>query len=126
MLERLLDSDIARRFDSETQLSERVRESLAGLDPYVHARGRLCSATGPANGNMLRFSQESLSMFGAQMTCATQVSIAMLLLAFLPTATSHPDAAAGFIVNGDLRQALSVLHLKDAELLRAIYNDRDG
>ncbi len=64
-------------------------------------------------------------MFGAQMTCATQVSIAVLLVAFLPTATSHPDAAAGFIDYGDLRQALSVLPLKDAGLLRALYNDRD-
>ena len=55
----------------------------------------------------------------------TQVSIAMLLVAFLPTATSHPDAAAGFIDYGDLRRALSVLPSKDAEPLRAIHNDRD-
>ncbi|MHB0979671.1 MAG: hypothetical protein ACYC5Q_06295 [Thermoleophilia bacterium] len=126
MLKRLLDSETARRFDSETQLSARLGESLAGLDPYVHARGRLSSATGPANGNMLQFSRESLSLFGAQMMCATQVSIAVLLVAFLPTAASYPDAAAGFIDYGDLRQALSMLPLKDAELLRAIYNDRRG
>jgi hypothetical protein len=126
MLERLLDSDIARRFDSETQLSARLRDCLADLDPYVHARGRLSSSIGLANGNMLQFSQESLSLFGARMMCATQVSIAMLLVAFLPIATSHPDAAAGLIDYGDLRQALSVLASKDAELLRAIYNEREG
>lgn len=126
MLERLLGSDTARRFDSETQLSARLKDCLADLDPYVHARGRVRSATGLANGNMLRFSQESLLLFGAQLMCAMQVSIAMLLLAFLPTATSHPDAAAGFIDYGDLRRALSVLPSKDAELLRAIYDDRDG
>jgi hypothetical protein len=96
------------------------------LDPYVHARARLRSATWLANGNTLQFSQESLLLFGAQMMCTMQVSIAMLLLAFLPTATSHPDATAGFIDYGDLRRALSVLPLKDAELLRAIYGDRDG
>ena len=39
------------------------------LDPYVHARGRLRSAR-PVNGNMLRFSQESPSLFGARMMCA--------------------------------------------------------
>jgi len=50
---------------------------------------------------MLQFFQESLSLFGARMMCATQVSIAALLVAFLPTATSHPDATAGFIDYGD-------------------------
>jgi hypothetical protein len=94
MLERLLASDTARRFDSETQLAARLGHSLADLDPYVHARGLLRSATGLANGNMLRFSQESLSPFGARMMCVTKVSIAVLLVAFLPTATSHPEAAA--------------------------------
>lgn len=79
--------------DSETQLAARLRRSLAGLDPYVHARGLLRSATGLANENILRFSRESLSVFGARMMDATQVSIAVLLVAFLPTATSHPEAA---------------------------------
>lgn len=126
MLKRLLDSDTARRFDSETQLSARLKESLADLDPYVHARGRLRSATGLSNGNMLRFSRESLSIFSTRMMCTTQVSIAVLLVAFLPTATSHSDAAAGFINYEDLHRALTVLPSRDAELLRAIYNDRDG
>ena len=126
MRDRLLDSDAARRFDSETKLSARLEKSLSDLDPYVHARGRLRSATGLSSGNMLRFSRASLSLFGARMMCATQVSIAVLLVAFLPTATSHPDAAAGFIEYRDLLRALSVLPSKDAELFRAIYNDRDG
>lgn len=125
MLKRLLESDIAHEFDSETQLAARVRDSLSNLDPYVHARGRLRSATGLSAGNMLQFSKESLSQFGARLICTTQVSIAVLLVAFLPTATSHPEAAAGFIDYGDLHLALSVLSSKDAELLRAVYEGRD-
>jgi hypothetical protein len=125
MLKRLLKSEFANEFDSETQLSARVRESLSNLDPYVHARGRLRSATGLSAGNMLRFSKESLSQFEAQMICTTQVSIAVLLVAFLPTATSNPQAAAGFIDYGDLHLALSVLPSKDVELLRAVYEGRD-
>jgi len=125
MLKRLLGSDTARRFDTETQLAARLQESLASLDPYVHARGYLRSATGLSSGNLLRFSQESLSLFGTRMMCATQLSVAMLLLAFLPTATSHPEAAAGFIDDGDLLMALRVLPSKDAKLLREIYNERD-
>ncbi len=126
MCERLLESDCARRFDSETQLSARLSGSMRNLDPYVHARGRLRSATGLSSGNMLRFSEESLSQFGTQMMCATQASIAMLLLAFLPSATFHPDAAAGFIDSGDLHRALSVLPSKDATLLRGIYESRNS
>lgn len=126
ILQRLLDTDIARRFDSETQLAARLRESLASLDPYVHARGRLRSAIGLSRGNALGFSWESLSAFGTQMACTTQVSITVLLVAFLPTATSHPDAAAGFIDPGDLRRALGVLPPRDAQLLRQIYDDREG
>jgi hypothetical protein len=125
MLKRLLDSDIAREFDSETQLAARVQYSLSNLDPYVHARGRLRSATGVSAGNTLRFSKESLSQFGERMMCTTQVSIAVLLIAFLPTATSHPEAAAGFIDRGDLHLALSVLPPTDMELLRAVYEGRD-
>ena len=99
---------------------------LSSLDPYVHARGHLRSATGLSAGNTLRFSEESLSQFGTRMMCATQVSIAVLLVAFLPSATSHPQAAAGFINFGDLHLALGVLPSKDAELLRAVYDDRDA
>ena len=124
MLRRLLNSDVARKFDSETQLSARLQESLSSLDPYVHARGHMRSATGLSAGNMLRFSKESLSQYGTRMMCTTQVSIAVLLVAFLPSATSNVQAAAGFIDYGDLHLALGVLPSKDAELLRAVYDDR--
>jgi hypothetical protein len=122
----LLDSDAARDYDSATQLSARLGESLSSLDPYVHARGHLRSATGLSAGNTLQFSAESLSQYGTRMMCATQVSIAVLLVAFLPSATSCPEAAAGFIDGGDLHLALSVLPSKDAGLLRAIYDRRDA
>ncbi|MDP2234026.1 MAG: hypothetical protein Q8K89_10340 [Actinomycetota bacterium] len=126
MLGQLLDSDVAKRFDSETHLSARLGESMGELDSYVHTRGRLRSATGLSNANFLRFSEDSLSMFTTRMMCATQVSVAMLLLAFLPSATSVAEAAAGFIDDGDLHRALSILPAKDAELLRAMYDERDG
>lgn len=126
MLKRLLNSEVALKFDTETQLSVRLRESLSNLDPYVHARGHLRSATGLSAGNILRFSTKSLSEFGTRMICATQVSVAMLMIAFLPCSTSHPEAAAGFIDYGDLNLALSVLPPKDAEFLRIIYHTRDG
>lgn len=126
MRDRLLESDCARRFDSVTGLSARLSESMGKLDSYVHARGRLRSATGLSRGDMLRLSEESLSQFGTRMMCATQVSIAMLLLAFLPSATFHPDAAAGFIDSWDLQRALSVLPSKDATLLIGIYDSRNS
>lgn len=126
MCSRLFISDIARKFDSEAQLSARLQDSLSDLDPYVHARGCLRTATGLSSGNMLRFSEKSLLQYGTRMMCTTQVSITVLLIAFLPSATSYPDAAAGFINDGDLHQALSVLPTKDAQLLREIYNNRDG
>lgn len=125
MLKRLLESKIAQEFNSETKLDERVKDLLSNIDPYVHARGRLCTATGLSSGNMLRFSKESLLQFGDRMVRTTQVSIAMLLIAFLPTATSHPDAAAGFIEYWDLSRAMSVLPSKDVELLWAIYKGLD-
>ena len=126
MLGKLLDADEARRFDAETRLSARLAESLGDLHSYVHARGFLRSATGLSNGNFLRFSEESLSLFASRMMCATQVSVAILLLAFLPSATSVPEAAAGFIDGGDLQRALGILPLKDAALLKAMYDERDG
>jgi len=118
MLDGLLASDIARRFDAETHLRDRLREMFENLHPFVHETGWLRSATGLSKGNLLRFSEESMSLFGTRMTCATQLSIAMLLLAFLPTATSNEEAAAGFIDLADLLMALSVLPTKDAQLLR--------
>jgi len=126
MRQRLLHSDVARKFDSMVQISARFQESLSDLDPYIHARGHLRSATGLSAGNMLRFSEKSLLQYGTRMMCATQVSLTVLLIAFLPSATSYPEAAAGFIDYGDLHLALSVLPSKDAELLRAIYDNRDA
>jgi hypothetical protein len=126
MWARLLESDCARRFDCETELSVRLSESMGDLDPYVHARGRLRSAIGLSSGNILRLSEESLSQFGTRMMCASQVSITILLLAFLPRATFHPYAAAGFIDSGDLHRALIVLPSKDATLLRGIYDSRNS
>jgi hypothetical protein len=125
MRDLLLSSEVARDYNSATQLSARIEESLSALDPYVHARGHLRCAAGLSSGNTLRFSEESLSQYGARMGCATQVSIAALLVAFLPCAVSHPDTAAGFIDGGDLCLALSVLPPRDAELLRVIYDSRD-
>lgn len=126
MQKRLLNMEIVRQFDSEVGLSKRMDDLFRDLNHYVHARGFLRSATGISGGNMLRFSMSSLSQFGVCMVKATQISVVVLLLAFLPTATSHPDAAAGFINKSDLRRALSILPSKDAELLQAIYEGRDG
>ncbi len=123
MRDRLLESDCARRFDSATQFSARLADSIGNLDPYVHTRGRLRSATGLSSGNMLTFSEDSLSQCCTRMMSTTQISITVLLLAFLPTATFHPDAAAGFIDARDFRRALSVLPSKDANLLRGIYDN---
>ena len=124
MLRRLLDSNVARSFDSQTQLSLRFEESMRSLDPYVHVRGRLRSGTSLSGGNILQFSQESLSHFGTRMMCAVQVSVAVLLLAFLPSATFHPDASAAFIDLGDLHRALSILPSTDSGLLKAMYDSR--
>lgn len=124
MLKRLFKSKIAQEFKTETKLDERVKDLLSNIDPYVHARGSLCTATGLSSGNMLRFSKESLLQFGRRMFLTTQVSIAMLLIAFLPTATSQPGAAAGFIEYGDLSRALGVLSSSDVDFFRAVYNDR--
>jgi hypothetical protein len=124
MLKRLLESKIAQGFNSETKLDERVKGLLSNIDPFVHARGSLCTATGLSSGNMLRFSKESLLQFGDRMIRTTQVSIAMLFIAFLPTSTSHPGAAAGFIEYVDLNRALVVLPHKDVEFFRAVYKDR--
>jgi hypothetical protein len=124
MLGQLLESDAARLFDAEAGLSARLEESLVDLNSYVHSRGRVRSATGLSNGNFLRFSEDSLSLFTTRMMCATQISIAMLLLAHLPCATSASEAAAGFIDDDDLQRALSVLPAKDATLLKAMYQER--
>lgn len=124
MRDRLLDSSSSSRFDSEARLSARLEEALGDLDPYVHARGYLRSATGLSNGNMLRFSRDSLRVFCDRMMCATQVSIEVLLVAYLPTATSHPNAATGFIDDEDLETALGVLLPKNAALLKAMYEGR--
>jgi hypothetical protein len=126
MCKRLFLSDVARKFNSVAQLSARLQESLSDLDPYIHARGHLRSAMGLSGGNMLRFSEKSLLQYGTRMMCTTQVSITVLLIAFLPSATSYPDAAAGSIDYSDLHHALSVLPPKDAELLRAIYDNRNA
>jgi hypothetical protein len=126
MCSRLLRAEVASEYDSATRFAARLRESLSSLDPYVHARGHLRSATGLSAGNVLRFSEESLSQYATRMMCATQVSIGALLVAFLPSATSHPEAAAWFIDGGDLSRALSVLPSKDAEFLRAVYDGRDA
>ena len=69
--------------------------------------------------------KESLLLFGTHMMRATQMSISILLLAFLPTATSYADAAAGFIDGTQLSMALRVLPKKDAELFRQIHDNRE-
>ena len=125
MLKRLLESEIAQRFNAETKLDERVKDLLSDIDPYVHSRGHLCTASGLSSGNMLRFSKKSLLLFGDNMVRTTQVSIAIILIAFLPTATTNPNAAAGFIEDDQLYQAIRVLPSKDRELLWAIYRDRN-
>jgi hypothetical protein len=94
MLKKLLRSDIAREFDQKTKLSARLKEIFDGTNQYVHVRGWQRSAINLRNGG-LRLSEESLLLFGTHMMRATQMSISILLLAFLPTATSYADAAAG-------------------------------
>lgn len=121
MLKRLLESKIAQEFNTATKLDERVKDLLSNIDPYIHARGSLCTATGLSSGNMLRFSTKSLLQFRDRMVLTTQVSIAMLLIAFLPTATSQPGAAAGFIEAGDLSRAIGVLPSKDVEFFGSVY-----
>ena len=123
MLKMLLNSNTARRFNEETHLDDRLREFFESLNSYVHERGYLRSATGLSSGNFLRFSEKTLSFFGTRMMCATQLSVSMLLLAFLLTATTEKDAAAGFIDNDQLAMALRILPPKDAEFLRSIRDD---
>jgi hypothetical protein len=124
MLKKLLRSDIAREFDQKTKLSARLKEIFDGTNQYVHVRGWQRSAINLRNGG-LRLSEESLLLFGTHMMRATQMSISILLLAFLPTATSYADAAAGFIDGTQLSMALRVLPKKDAELFRQIHDNRE-
>lgn len=124
MLKRLLKSKIAQEFNSKNKIEERVNYLLSNIDPYVHARGSLCTATGLSSGNMLRFSKESLLQFGGQIILTTQVSIAMLLIAFLPTRTFQTGAEAGFIEYGDLSRVMGVLPSKDEEFFEAIYRNQ--
>lgn len=123
MLQRLLNSNTARRFNEETRLGDRLKEFFERLNSYVHERGFLRSATGLSSGNFLRFSEKSISLFVTNLMHATQLSVSMLLLAFLPTATSEKDAAAGSIDNGQLAMVLRILPQKDANFFRII---RDG
>lgn len=120
MLQILLNSDKARRFNAETHLGARLEEFIKSLHQYVHERGFLRSACGLAMGSMLRFSEKSLSLFADNMRCATQLSVSMLLLAFLPTATTEEGAAVGFIDTNQLAQVLRILPRRDAELLLAM------
>lgn len=124
MLKKQLNSDMARWFDQETKLSARLKEMFESLNQYIHVRGWQRSAIHLGNGS-LRFSEESFSVFGTIMMHATQLSISILLLAFLPMATSNPEAAAGFIDDHQLLIALRVLPKMDAELLRQIFDKCD-
>ena len=124
MFEKLFRSDIAHEFDQKTKLRERLKEVFEGLDQYVHVRGWQRSAINLGNGG-LRLCEESLLLFGTHMMRATQMSISILLLAFLPTATSYSDAAAGFIDDTQLSMVLRVLPKKEAELFRQIHYNRE-
>jgi hypothetical protein len=121
MLSLLLMSPAASEFDSKVHLSKRLLKIVSDLDPYVHIRGYLRSATGLSSGNMLRFSKKSLFKFRVRMKSTTQISIAILMIAFLPSSTKNPEAVAHFIDYGDLQLVLKVLPKKDSELLREIY-----
>jgi len=124
MMSRLLSSDLARRFDEETGVGARLRETFESLNPFVHERGYLRSAMGLSGGsNLPGFSEEALCQYASHRMRVAQLSVSILLLAFLPTATFHPDAAAGFIDPTDIGIALRVLPQKDAQLLRKIYVD---
>lgn len=124
MLQGLINSDIASRFNDETKIADRLEDVLTDLHPYIHARGYLKSATGLSRANFPRFSRESFSFFVEKMMSSTQLSVTILLLAFLPSATFHPQAAAGFIDASDLVAALKILPESHAVLLRDIYDVR--
>ncbi|MDY0040486.1 MAG: hypothetical protein RBS57_09250 [Desulforhabdus sp.] len=126
MFNRLMALEHAERFARETQLRERFADSMADLDSYVHARGRLRTGTELCGCNAVRFNASTLFQFATRMMCTVQISVTLLLVAFLPTATTHPDAAAGFIDAGNFELALRVLPAADAHLLRIIDSDRRG
>lgn len=126
MLKRLLSSNTACRFDRETHLGNRLKKFFECLNTYVHLRGFLRSATCLSSGNFLRFSEKSFTSFGTHMMCAAQLSVSMLLLAFLPTATTEKNAAAGFIDNVQLEMALRILPKKDADMFRSIRKNDIG
>ncbi len=124
MFNLLMALEHAGQFASETQLRERFADSMGDLDSYVHARGRLRTATELCACNAIRFNAETLLQFATRMMCAVQVSVTLLLVAFLPSATTHPDAAAGFLDAGDLENALKVLPVADANLIRKMDSER--
>lgn len=126
MLKRLIKTDVASRINRDANLAVRLEEMFNSLHPYVHTRGFLKSATNLSNANFLRFSKEALTLFVDRMMCATQLSIVILLVSFLPSVTFHPQAAAGFIDTRDLITALRVLPTSDAELLRSVYDTCKG
>lgn len=126
MFDLLMDREPAESFARETKLRERFADSMADLDSYVHARGRLRTGTELCACNALRFDADTLFKFATRMMCAVQASVALLLIAFLPGATTHPDAAAGFIDPGDFERALRILPVVDARLLRVIDSGRRG
>ena len=124
MLDLVLASEQAGLFAEASGLKARFAESMSDLDSYVHARGRLRTATELCAGNAARFNENTLSQFATRMMCATQVSVSVLLVAFLPCATTHPDAVAGFIDAGSLEVAIRVLPVADAGLLREMDSER--
>lgn len=123
MLNILFESKTAREFDYETNFRERLEKIFSDIDQYIHVRGWQRSAIKLGNGG-LRFSDRSFSLFGSYMMISAQLSITMLLLTFLPSVTTNPEAAAGFIHPDQLYMAIHVLPKRDAQFLNKLYEER--
>jgi hypothetical protein len=83
MLDALLHTDPARKFDRETCLRDRINGAFAELDKNVHVRGWLKSGV-RTRLTSSGFSEETLSVYITQMLLVTQLALVILLLAFSP------------------------------------------
>ena len=121
LLKQVFKTDVAHELDERLGLSCRVSRLMATLNPFVHTRGRRHTSVGLSKGNVLRFSADSFNRFCEMMLDVVSISLEIYLVRFLPTATFHPEAAAGFLEEGDFLRAMKLVPVPDAEVLGELY-----